>query len=225
MQRPLRERRERAHLLDLVAEQLHPQRLAAGGREDVDDAAAHGELAALVDAIDALVAGARESRREAVEARLRADVEPHGLGAGSEGRHSLGEGGGRRADEAAGGEDVESPRPLADEVRRRLEPGCVRDAAAREQRDAVGAEEPRRALGRVPRIRVLGEEDQQPSPELLVQRREDERERRLGDARPAGQRLHERLESLGCRELRDEGVERSLVHANGGKRAPRGPIL
>ena len=136
--------------------------------------------------------------------------------------HPLGQRGRRRADEPAGGEDVERPRPLADEVRRRLEPRRVRDAAAREQRDAIGAEEPRGALGRVARVRVLGEEDQQPPPELLVQRREHERQRRLGDARPAGQRLRECLEPIGGGELRDEGVKRRLVHANGGKRAPRG---
>ena len=56
VQRALRERRERADLLDLVAEELDPQRLAAGRREDVDEPAAHGELAALLDALDALVA-------------------------------------------------------------------------------------------------------------------------------------------------------------------------
>ena len=61
----------------------------------------------------------------------------------------------------------------------------MRDAAARKQRDALGAQEPRGALGRVARVCVLGEEDQQPAPELLVQRREDERKRRLRDARAA----------------------------------------
>ena len=49
MQRALRERREGSDLLDLVAEELDAQRLASGRREDVDDAASHGELAALVD--------------------------------------------------------------------------------------------------------------------------------------------------------------------------------
>ena len=65
VQRPLREGRERAHLLDLVPEQLDPQRLPPGRREDVDDAAADGELAALVDAVDALVARARRAPRRA----------------------------------------------------------------------------------------------------------------------------------------------------------------
>ena len=65
VERPLRERREGAHLLDLVAEELDAERLAARGREDVDDPAANGELAALVDALDPLVAGERELPRRA----------------------------------------------------------------------------------------------------------------------------------------------------------------
>ena len=60
VQRPLRERREGAHLLDLVAVELDAERLAARRREDVDDAAADGELAALLGTIDALVAGERQ---------------------------------------------------------------------------------------------------------------------------------------------------------------------
>ena len=43
-------------------------------------------------------------------------------------------------------------------MRRRLEPRSVRDAAARQQRDVVGAGEPGDGLGRVARVRVLGQE-------------------------------------------------------------------
>ena len=96
-------------------------------------------------------------------------------------RHPLRERRRGRADEPAGGEDVERAGPLADEVRRRLEARGVRDAAARKQRDALGAEEPRRALRRVARVGVLGQQDQEPAAELLVERREDERERGLRD--------------------------------------------
>jgi len=64
----LGERREGANRLDLVAEEVDPQRLAAGRRKHVDDAAAHGELAALVSAIDPGVAREREVLRERVEA-------------------------------------------------------------------------------------------------------------------------------------------------------------
>ena len=75
VQRALRERREGADRLDLVAEELDPERLAAGGREDVDDAAADGELAALLGLLDALVAGERERLGEAVDAGLVADAD------------------------------------------------------------------------------------------------------------------------------------------------------
>ena len=44
--------RERADLLDVVAPELHPQRVLLGRREDVDDAAADGELAAPLDQVD-----------------------------------------------------------------------------------------------------------------------------------------------------------------------------
>ena len=43
---------ERPDLLDLVTPELHPQRVLLGRREDVDDAAADGELAATLDQVD-----------------------------------------------------------------------------------------------------------------------------------------------------------------------------
>ena len=67
MQRPLRERREGPERLDLVAEELHAQRVATGGREDVHEAASDGELPALLHSVDALVAGEREPFGEVVE--------------------------------------------------------------------------------------------------------------------------------------------------------------
>ena len=222
MQGPLGERREGPHLLDLVAEQLHPQRLPPGRGEHVDDPSSDGELTALIDAIDALVARARERLGQSVEARLLADREANGLGAVGKRGHPLRKRRCRRAYEPAGSEHIERPRPLTDEVRRRLEARRVRDAAAREQGNPVGAEEPRRALRRVAGVCVLGQHDQEPAPELLVQRREDERERRLRDAGPAGQGLRECLEPVAGRELCDEGVKGRLVHANSGKRGPAG---
>ena len=59
-ERALGEGREPAHRLDLVAEELDPHRPLLGRREDVEDAAAQGELAALLDLLDALVAGRDE---------------------------------------------------------------------------------------------------------------------------------------------------------------------
>src|SRR5581483_4486110 len=74
-QRALRERRERADLLHLVAEELDAERLAAGGREDVDEPAADRELAAFLDALDALVAGVGEVLRDRVQSGLGAFLE------------------------------------------------------------------------------------------------------------------------------------------------------
>ena len=72
VQRPLGEGRERPHLLDLVAEQLHLQRLATGRGEHVDDSSPDGELTALVDPVDALVAGV-DTLGRLIETRLLAD--------------------------------------------------------------------------------------------------------------------------------------------------------
>ena len=204
VQRPLGKGREGAHLFDLVAEELHAQRLTAGRGEDVDDASTDGELPSLVDAVDALVARARERLGEAVQPRLFADHETHRPRTRGRRRHPFGDCGGRRADQAAGDEDVERASPLADEMRRGLEPRGVRDAPAREQPDDVRPQEPRCPLCCVARVGILGKEDQQPAPELLVQRREDERERRLGNTRSGGERGCERLEPLAPAQLGDE---------------------
>ena len=221
MQRPLGERREGAHLLDLVPEQLDPQRLPAGGGEDVDDPPADGELAPLLDPVDPLVAGARQRPGETLEARLVAARETHRLWSLFVGRNPLGQCRRRRADEPARREDVERPGALADEMRWRFEPRGVRDASAREKRHPLRTEEPGRTVGRVPCIGVLREQHEQPSSELLVQGRKHERQRRLRDPRASRQRLRERLEPFAGGELRNEGVKGCLVHANGGEQAPR----
>ncbi len=222
MEGALREGRERAHLLDLVAVELGAERLAAGGREDVEQAAADGELAALVSALDPLVARARELLRQAVEAGLAADLQPDRLGPCSRRRHALGERGRRRGDEAAAGEDVEGAGALADEVRRRLEARAPADAATRQQRDVVGADEPAGRLGDVARVRILGQEHDETTLELLVQRREQQRQYRLGDARPRRQGGRERLQALQRQQLPDERMEYRTVHDDRRNRRFRG---
>ena len=213
VQRALRERRVRAHRLDLVTEELEAERLAAGGREHIDDPAADGELAALLGALDALVARERKPLREVFLGVLG---EPKRLGPLVRRRKALGDRGRRGGDETAGGEDVERTGPLADEVRGRLEPGAPADAAARQERDHVVAEEPGSGLGRVTRVGILRKDDHEPSIELEMESREEERQRRLGDpsARPlavcglygeADMRFRdlfcERLETLAVGEL------------------------
>ena len=80
VQCPLREGREGADGLDLVAEQLDADRLAAGGRVDVDDAATDCELATLLGPLDALVAGERQRLDDSVRAGSVAErnLEPVG---------------------------------------------------------------------------------------------------------------------------------------------------
>ena len=67
----LREHREAAQRLDGVAPELGAHR-SAGRRIDVDDAAAHGELAALAHLLGALVAQAGEAGEHRVEGELGA---------------------------------------------------------------------------------------------------------------------------------------------------------
>ena len=164
MQRALRERREGAQRLDLVAEELDADRLAAGRREDVDDPAAHGELAALLDAVDPLVAGERELLGELLDPRLVADAR-----AGSApGRDSAG---GSPSAKPSADAQTSPPAASTSSARARsptrcggrLEPALPAHAARREQPDALVAEEPAGGLGGVPRVGVLGEEaDERP---------------------------------------------------------------
>ena len=67
--------REGPDLLDLVAPELHPQRVLLGRREDVDDAAADGELAALLDQVDPGVRRAGQPAYDVVELDLVTDGE------------------------------------------------------------------------------------------------------------------------------------------------------
>jgi hypothetical protein len=166
----LGESRERADALDLVPEELDPERLAARRRVDVDDPAAEGELPALLGLVDALVAGQRELLGEDVDAGVVAGREVHRRRSGSGWRHRLGERCGRGADEPAGREDVQGARPLAHEVRRRLEPRAPADTTAREERDVLVPDEPAGGLGDVARVRVLGREHDERSRQLLVER-------------------------------------------------------
>ena len=61
---------EAADLLDLVTEELHPQGVLLGGREHIDDAATHGELAALLDQVDAGVRRAGQPTHDVLELDL-----------------------------------------------------------------------------------------------------------------------------------------------------------
>jgi hypothetical protein len=212
VERSLREGREGADRLDLVPEEVDPDRLAAGGGEDVHEAAANGEPTALVRLLDALVAGERERLRHLLEPEPGAHSQTQRLRARRRRRHAFGERRRGRAHEPAGGQDVERPGPLADQVRRRLEAGVPAHASARQQRDPFLAQEPGRGLGDVACVAVLGRHEHERTAEVLVQRRDDERQPRLGDAGALRQRIGERLQALVLDELGDERVQCRAVH-------------
>src|SRR2546423_15346385 len=89
MERALRERGEGADRLDLVAEELNPERLPARRGKDVDEAAANRDVPALVRPLNALVARERELLDQAVDAALVSGNDLEGLRPRSPGRHSL----------------------------------------------------------------------------------------------------------------------------------------
>ena len=148
-ERALGEGREEADRLDLVPEQLDPGRLVLGRAEDVEDAAPHRELPAIVDLLDPFVAAADEQlgdvgqvdllplrEREAARAQRRVGDR---LGEGDRARdhdRRLGPGG---ADERVEGGD-----PQADEVRRRSQVGLIagsaRGVVTDPARSEIGAE-------------------------------------------------------------------------------------
>ena len=66
---------EVADLLDLLAEELDPQRVFLGGREHVDDAAPHGDLAAAPDHVDPGVADLDQPGEQVVEFVHLADLQ------------------------------------------------------------------------------------------------------------------------------------------------------
>ena len=172
-QRALRERRERADRLDLVAEELDAERLAAGRREDVDEPAADGELAALLDALDALVARERERLREPVDARLVARARARSARAAPRPAAAA-----RRAPCADA--QTSPPRASTSSARARSPTRCGGGSSPDSQRtprlgssaDVLVAEEPAGGLGGVARVGVLGQQADERPLELLVERRE-----------------------------------------------------
>jgi hypothetical protein len=207
VQRPLRERRERPQRLDLVTEELDPDRLAPGRREDVHDPAANGELPALLGLRHPLVAGEREALRQRLDARLVADAQDDRLGTRAHGRDPLRRPDRGGADQASGREHLEGAGALADEVRRRLEPAPPAHAARGEEADPLLAEVPARRLGGVAGVPVVGEDADERPAASVVEGREEQREQRLGDARRA--RLLEKPEqALAAGQLAGERCQR-----------------
>ena len=107
---------------------------------------------------------------------------------------------------------MQGPRPLADEMRRRIEARAPLHAATRQQRDSLVADEPRHPLGEVPCVGVLRHEDDELPVELLVQCREQQRQRRLRHARSGGERLGVGAQTIALAKLVDKGMKNRQVH-------------
>ena len=184
---------------------------APGRREDVEDVAAHRQLAAVADALDARVARRHERGDGLVAHELAAALDVQGRGPALARRDALDQRGRRDRHQPAGLEQPEPARALADEVRRRLEPRAVGDAARRARsrpRPPARTRPPRRP----PRARVSSSSHEHGQAGALLaaaplpERRQERRERRLGHARARRQRRVER-----ARELCDTGLCGDLV--------------
>ena len=175
VKRALRERRERAHLLDLVSPELDAERLPSCSRKDVDETTADRELPPLVGTLHPFVAGERKRLGELLEAELFAQRDADRLRPGVRRGHRLCQRRGRSGNEPARGEDVEGASPLADEVWRGVQAGAPVHAPARQHRDPFVAEEPRGAFCRVTCVLILGSEQNERALELLVEGGEQQR--------------------------------------------------
>ena len=177
---PLRERREGADRFHLVAEELDAERLASGRREDIDQAAAHRELPALLDALDALVARRAPVLGQRVDPRLVAGRDP-------ERRRPRAR---RRIPSASATAEAQTSPPAAStsSARSRSPTRCGGGSSPEPCRTPrLGKSLPARRrrtsrrLGCVARVGVLGRAGRRAAAELVVQRREQQRQRRLRD--------------------------------------------
>jgi hypothetical protein len=77
---------EPAHRLDLVPEEVEPKRFGLAGREEIDQAAAHGIFAGIRDSVRALIAVRGQQGREPIAVDPLAGREPGNELADAEGR-------------------------------------------------------------------------------------------------------------------------------------------
>ncbi len=112
---------ERADVGDLVAEELDAHTVVGGGREDVEDAAAHRELTTAPDKVDALVGHLHQRGQQTVEVDLIALVQGDRVQIPQARGHRLDHRADCRNDDAQrvisrGGESVQDGQALADGV-------------------------------------------------------------------------------------------------------------
>ena len=160
------------------------------GGIDVEQAAADGELPALLDLVGALVAGGDEVQRDLLEVDQVADAQHEPVRAQLRVRHLLGERRrGHHHDRLLGAlgrvrQRVQRGHAQADEVRRRLQVGLVGDAAARVVADRARRQPRLQIGGEITRGTVVADDDQRRALRVLVRERgHDERAQRLRDER------------------------------------------
>ncbi len=196
-ERALRERREPAQRLDLVAEQVDADRAVLRRRVEVEQAAADRELPAVLHLLDALVAGGDEVGGRLLQVEQLADAQDEAVRAQGGIRDLLRQRDGADDDDgrcmvlAFSQQRVERRDAQADEMRRRREMRLVRDAPRR-----VEAHRPRREpsaqVGReIARVAVVAGDDEQRLARVLLRERRD-------DIRPQRQR-HERTATIACK--------------------------
>ena len=155
-QAALGEGREPAQRLDLDVEQVDADGALLGRRVDVEQAAADRELAAVLDLVDALVAGGDELLGGLVEVEQVADLAARSRAGAASGPGTFSDSAVARDHDdrllgALGrvGQRVQRGDAQADEVRRRRQVRLVGDAAARVVADrAAGASQARRSAAR-----------------------------------------------------------------------------
>ncbi len=139
---------EAAQLADLVAPELDAHGVLGRGREDVDDPAADGELAARGDHLDPRVRQLDEPDQQAVEVVGVADAQRHRLQPAQAGCDRLDQAacGGDDQPRRGGrvGEAPEDRQPAADGVRARRQPLVRQRLPAGQHGDGVATEQVRR---------------------------------------------------------------------------------
>ena len=225
MERALRERRERANLLDVVSEELDTKGLSPRTREDVHEAAANGDLAALLHTLDAVVACERELLDEACRGLARPSVSVERPPAGRRRAACLPRARARTCRRAR-------PRARTSRARARSPTRCAGgsspepapDAAARQESDA----RPDRRTSRSPRRRRApprprragrraGARASHAASRAAAGARARRHARRPGNASANARKRS--LEASSCDEPGEGG--RCLVHAAGGNGVPR----
>ena len=184
-----------------------------GRREDVDDAAANSELAAVVDALDARVAGERERLRQGLDAELGARAQLDRLRTRRRRRHRLGERARRGAHEPAAGKDVEGAgcaRRRGAAAARGPSPSRRRGWAGSRRARRPGTRRPPRRRRARPRPRAEGRSSPRSRRSCSVASRSGSAA--STDAGAGRHRVRELADALVLDELADEGVKDWAVH-------------